>query len=48
MVTRDHHLARFVEQLTEANQGRAYFSGLGKLGHHLMVDYMNNRKRSVR
>ena len=48
MVTRDPHLAKFVDQLTEANQGRAYFSGLGKLGQHLMVDYMNNRKRSIR
>jgi Ca-activated chloride channel family protein len=48
MVTQDPHLAKFVDQLTEANQGRAYFTGLGKLGQHLMVDYMNNRKRSVR
>jgi len=48
MVARDGLLVDFVEELTETNQGRAYYSGLGKLGQHLLVDYMNNRRRSVR
>ncbi len=48
MVARDRMLINFVEQLAEVNQGRAYFSGLGKLGHQLLVDYMNNRRRTVR
>lgn len=48
MVTDDPILMEFVEQLTEINRGRAYFTGLGNLGHYLMVDYVNNRKRNVR
>ena len=48
MVTDDPILVQFVEQLTEINQGRAYYTGLGKLGQSLLVDYVTNRKRSVR
>ena len=48
MMTDDPYLRSFVEDLTEINQGRAYYTGLGKLGSMLMVDYMTNRKRSVR
>ena len=48
MMTDDPYLRSFVEDLTEINQGRAYYTGLGKLGSMLMVDYINNRKRSVR
>ncbi len=48
MMTEDPYLVSFVEDLTETNQGRAYYTGLGKLGQYLLVDYINNRKRSVR
>jgi Ca-activated chloride channel family protein len=48
MVTQDPYLMQFVEQLTEINHGRAYYTGLGKLGQYLLVDYVKNRKRSVR
>lgn len=48
MVTEDAYLRQFVEQLTELNRGRAYYTGLGKLGQYLLVDYMKNRKKSVR
>ncbi len=48
MVTQDPYLMQFVEQLTEINHGRAYYTGLGKLGQFLLVDYVKNRKRSVR
>jgi uncharacterized protein with von Willebrand factor type A (vWA) domain len=48
MMTDDPVLQGFVEELTELSQGRAYYTGLGKLGAYLMVDYLNNRKRSVR
>ncbi|MCB9882128.1 MAG: VWA domain-containing protein [Planctomycetes bacterium] len=47
MVTEDPVLIRFVEELTEINQGRAYYTGLGKLGRTLLVDYVKNRRRSV-
>lgn len=48
MMTDDSMLMHFVEELTEINQGRAYYTGLGKLGRFLLVDYMRNRKRDVR
>jgi len=48
MMTDDPMLSQFVEEMTESNQGRAYYTGLGKLGTYLMVDYINNRRRSVR
>ncbi|MCK6474118.1 MAG: VWA domain-containing protein [Planctomycetes bacterium] len=48
MVTDDPTLVSFVEDLTQINQGRAYFTSLGKLGQYLLVDYIRNRKRTVR
>ncbi|MBE7466443.1 MAG: VWA domain-containing protein [Planctomycetes bacterium] len=48
MVTDDPVLVQFVEDLTAINHGRAYYTGLGKLGQFLFVDYVRNRRRSVR
>ncbi|ACF14952.1 conserved hypothetical protein [Chloroherpeton thalassium ATCC 35110] len=48
MVTSDPYLKGFVEELTEANQGRAYFSGLDHLGEFMLVDYIRNRQKRVR
>lgn len=48
MLTEDPVLVKFVEEFTAINRGRAYFSGLGKLGDFLFVDYVRNRRRSVR
>lgn len=48
MVTSDPYLQGFVKELTEANQGRAYFSGLDNLGEYIFVDYIRNRKKTLR
>lgn len=48
MVADDPWLQEFVEQLTEINAGKAYYTGTDNLGRMLMVDYLNNRKRHVR
>jgi len=45
MVARDPYLINFVEELTRANQGRAYYSSLNTLGEYLFVDYIRNRKK---
>jgi uncharacterized protein with von Willebrand factor type A (vWA) domain len=45
MVARDPYLINFVEELTKANQGRAYYSSLGNLGEFVFVDYIRNRKK---
>ena len=48
MVAEDEYLKQFVHQLTERNQGRAYFSSPDRLGSYLLVDFMQNRRRRVR
>jgi Ca-activated chloride channel homolog len=48
MVARDPYLINFVEDLTKANQGRAYYSGLGNLGEFVFVDYIRNRRKKFR
>lgn len=45
MVARDPYLINFVEELTKANRGRAYYSGLQNLGEFVFVDYIRNRKK---
>ncbi|MEM9380764.1 MAG: VWA domain-containing protein [Planctomycetota bacterium] len=48
MLTDDPVLVKFIEDFTEANKGRAYFAGGDRLGATLFVDYVSNRKRTVR
>ncbi len=48
MVTSDPYLQGFVNELTQANQGRAYFSGLDNLGEYMFVDYIRNRRKKLR
>jgi uncharacterized protein with von Willebrand factor type A (vWA) domain len=45
MVARDQYLINFVEELTKANCGRAYYSGLQNLGEFVFVDYIRNRRK---
>jgi len=45
MVAHDPYLIDFVEELTKANQGRAYYSNLNNLGEFVFVDYIRNRRK---
>lgn len=45
MVARDPYLINFIEELTKANQGRAYYSQLQNLGEFIFVDYIRNRRK---
>jgi uncharacterized protein with von Willebrand factor type A (vWA) domain len=47
MIASDPYLRSFVEELTKANRGRAFYSDLDQLGKLLVVDYIRNR-RSLR
>jgi len=47
MVAQDPYLVNFVEELTKANHGRAYYSSLGNLGEYVFVDYIRNRRKKV-
>ncbi|MFU8811819.1 MAG: vWA domain-containing protein [Balneolaceae bacterium] len=48
MIARDPYLQNFVRELTEANQGRAYYSSLKNLGEFVFEDYIRNRRKNVR
>ncbi len=48
MVARDPYLQQFVRDLTSANQGRAYYASLNKLGEYLFEDYVRNRRKNLR
>ena len=47
MIARDNYLVRFIEQFTEANQGKAYYTGIKGLGQFIFEDYERNRKRKI-
>jgi len=48
MVARDPYLVNFIEELTKASHGRAYYSGLSHLGETVFVDYIRNRRKKYR
>lgn len=45
MVARDPYLINFIQDLTKANRGRAYYSRLENLGEFIFVDYIRNRRK---
>jgi uncharacterized protein with von Willebrand factor type A (vWA) domain len=45
MIARDPYLQQFVDTFTEANQGKAFYTGLKGLGEMVFKDYENNRKK---
>jgi Ca-activated chloride channel family protein len=48
MIASDPYLQRFVNHFTEANQGKAFYTGLKGLGEMIFEDYEANRKKRVR
>lgn len=46
MIAEDPYLQKFVEDFTEANKGRAIYTGLSGLGEWIFSDYERNRKKS--
>lgn len=48
MVTQDPSLVDFIDNLTQINHGKAYYTSLDNLGEALFVDYVRNRKRKLR
>jgi Ca-activated chloride channel homolog len=47
MITSDPYLKQFVERMTQANKGRAYYADLDHLGRFVMTDFLNNRRGEV-
>lgn len=48
MIANDPYLQQFVDNFTEANQGKAFFTGLQGLGEMIFKDYETNRKKRIR
>jgi uncharacterized protein with von Willebrand factor type A (vWA) domain len=48
MIATDPMLTDFVDKLTRANRGRAYFANPYNLGEFILADYIKNRKKRVR
>ena len=48
MIAQDPYLERFVREFTQANQGKAFFTGLQGLGEMIFEDYETNRKKRIK
>lgn len=47
MIASDPYLQQFVQEFTEVNQGKAYYSSLGGLGDFVFEDYQRNRRKKL-
>jgi Ca-activated chloride channel family protein len=45
MITTDPYLQDFVDRMTQANRGRAYYASLDNLGSFIFADYGRNKKK---
>ncbi len=48
MIAQDPWLREFVEEFTEVNRGKAFYTSLQGLGEYLFEDYERNRRRRTR
>ena len=48
MLERSHALVSFVDQITKINNGRAFYSTPEQLGEYILVDFVNQRRRTRR
>ena len=48
MIAQDSYLMQFIRHFTEANKGKAFFTGLKGLGEMIFEDYENNRRKRLK
>ena len=48
MIAQDPYLMQFVSKFTEANKGKAFYTGLKNLGEMIFEDYESNRKKRIK
>lgn len=48
MIARDSWLVEFVQEFTQVNNGRAFYSSLQGLGEYVFEDFIKNRRKRVR
>ncbi len=47
MIAQDPYLVQFVEQFTQANNGKAFYSSLQGLGQFVFTDYKTNKRKKT-
>ena len=47
MIAKDSFLMEFIQKFTEANKGKAFYTGLENLGEMIFEDYESNRKKRI-
>lgn len=48
MIAQDPYLQQFVREFTDANKGKAFYTGLRGLGSFIFEDYERNRRKNIR
>ncbi|NJB69798.1 uncharacterized protein with von Willebrand factor type A (vWA) domain [Saonia flava] len=48
MIAQDPYLMRFVKEFTQANKGKAFYTGLKGLGEMIFEDYETNRRKRLK
>ena len=48
MIAEDPYLMQFIRKFTQANRGKAFYTGLKGLGEMIFEDYENNRKKRIK
>lgn len=48
MIAEDPYLQKFVQDFTQANKGKAFYTGLQGLGTFIFEDYEKNRRKNIR
>ncbi|MCB0839918.1 MAG: hypothetical protein KDD99_24780 [Bacteroidetes bacterium] len=48
MIARDNWLVQFVQEFTQVNNGRAFYTSLKGLGEYIFEDYIRNRRKRTR
>jgi uncharacterized protein with von Willebrand factor type A (vWA) domain len=48
MMERGRYLTDFVDQMTKINRGRAFYATPDRLGEYILVDYVDNKRKSIK
>jgi len=48
MIARDSYLTQFIKKFTQANKGKAFYTGLQGLGEMIFEDYESNRRKRIK
>ncbi len=48
MIAQDPYLMKFIREFTQANKGKAFYTGLKGLGEMIFEDYENNRRKRIK